>query len=125
MSNAKRVSLAVLLLMSVVAMPVAAGAQDFRPLKGSYALYSRELGDPGPPTRGDAKLALSLTGPLAKQLFTHLGAAATVHVECSEDDGVTRTRGALSCTRDKTGETHCALGFDIAKGKAIAGEVDC
>jgi hypothetical protein len=124
MSNAKRVCLGLLLLMSVVVTPVAVGAQDFHPFKGSYALYSRELGDTGAPTRHDAKLALLLTGPLAKELFTRLGAVSANRPVCGSNDVVERAHGALSCTRDtKTGEVDCALGFDILKGEAIAGSI--
>jgi hypothetical protein len=100
-----------------------AGAQDYHPVKGSYAIYSQELGDMAAPTQHDAELALSLEGPLAKDLFTRLGAAATLREECSTGI-VTRTRGALSCTRTvSTGEVDCSLGFDIVKGKAIPGSI--
>lgn len=114
-----------MLLLSVLAaaIPVGAGAQDDRPLKGSYEIYSGELGDTAAPKPNDAKLALSFTGKLAKDLFTRLGAAATEREQCGADI-VTRMRGALSCTRTiKTGEVECALGFDILKGKAIAGSI--
>lgn len=124
MSDAKRVFVVLLLSVLAVAMPRGAGAQsDWPPLKGNYQVYSGELGDTAPPEPNDAKLAMSLTGPLAKDLFTRLGPSATDRRQCSSDI-VTRSRGALSCTRViATGEISCSLGFDIRRGKAIPGSI--
>ena len=42
-------------------------------LKGDYMIYGGNLGDTVPPTKKDRKVAFTFKGPLAKDLFDHIG----------------------------------------------------
>jgi hypothetical protein len=89
-------------------------------LTGGYIVYSGEMGDWSLPTADDAKVAIEFTGPLAQAMFRGIGSAGKSR-SCSED-GETRSRGDIVCTRTiKGGETSCYVGYDIRRGKPIGG----
>lgn len=93
-----------------------------KPLKGDYYIYGGSLGDSIPPTKKDRKLSLMFVGPLAKDLFDHIGPDAKNG--CSSDpDYRERNRGDLSCIWTKQDGYSCYVGLDVRSGKSILGSV--
>jgi hypothetical protein len=117
----------VMMLLAAVSIgvmpgPAFANATDSKQdkLTGGYIVYSGEMGDWSLPTADDAKVAIEFTGPLAQAMFRGIGSAGKSR-SCS-DDGETRKRGDIVCTRMiKGGETSCYVGYDIKRGKSIGG----
>jgi hypothetical protein len=90
------------------------------PLKGDYYVYGGSIGDKTPPTQKDRKLSLMFTGPLAKDLFDHIGPDAKM--SCSDASGYReRNRGDLSCTWTKDDGYSCYVGIDVRTGKSMHG----
>lgn len=91
-----------------------------KPLKGDYYVYGGNIGDKTPPTPKDRKLSLMLTGPLAKELFDHIG--PDVKEACGAGpDYRERSRGDLVCLRTKKYGYSCYVGLDVRTGKSMAG----
>lgn len=90
-----------------------------KPLTGDYYVYGGSIGDSTPPTAKDRKLSVMLTGPLAKDLFDHMGPDAKA---CgAAPDYRQRDRGDLSCTWSKADGYACYFGIDVRSGKSIIG----
>ncbi|SDE54087.1 hypothetical protein SAMN05428966_10922 [Massilia sp. PDC64] len=90
-----------------------------KPLKGDYYVYGGSIGDSTPPTEKDRKLSVMLTGPLAKDLFDHMGPDAKA---CgAAPDYRERGRGDLSCTWSKADGYACYFGIDVRTGKSTIG----
>jgi hypothetical protein len=90
-------------------------------LNGDYYVYGGSIGDSTPPTQKDRKLSLMFTGPLAKDLFDHIGPDAKM--ACSGDASAyrERNRGDLSCTWTKDEGYSCYVGLDVRTGKSMHG----
>jgi hypothetical protein len=93
-----------------------------KPLKGDYQVYGGELGDPVPPTKKDRKVALMFKGPLAKDLFDHIGPDRKDACGAGPDHR-TRLRGDLACTWDKGDGYSCYFGLDVPTGKSTNGSI--
>lgn len=115
------------LLLSFGTGAAAAWAQqdpgpEFKALHGSYLMYSSGLGDPQPAKAGGGKVAFVIDGDAARKMFDSM--APDVRDSCTEGSGTrVRTKGNLSCQREKRGEYSCSFGFDLRTGKSIAGSV--
>lgn len=97
-----------------------------KPLKGDYYVYGGSIGDTTSPTPKDRKLSLMLTGPLAKELFDHIG--PDVKDACGAGAGAgpgpghrERGRGDLVCLWTKEYGYSCYVGLDVRTGKSMAG----
>lgn len=91
-----------------------------KPLKGDYYVYGGSIGDKTPPTERDRKLSLMLTGPVAKDLFDHIG--PDTKDACSPGpDYRERNRGDLTCTWTKDEGYSCYVGLDVQTGKSMRG----
>lgn len=102
-----------------------ARASDYKssPLRGDYFEFSRLLGDSGPPTQSDAKVAIHITGRLAADLFRHLGPAAKSDY-CPVDNQIeARERNDLSCVLYKKTGAECWFGMDPKTGRSVPGIV--
>lgn len=91
-------------------------------LTGDYYQFGGTLGEKTLPTAKDRKLSLMLTGPLAKDLFDHIGpdlkdacGAGPEHRE--------RNRGDLVCIWEKSDGYACYIGLDVRTGKSMAGVI--
>lgn len=91
-----------------------------KPLKGDYWIYGGELGDTVPPTKKDRKVAFTFKGPLAKDLFDHIGPDNKDTCGAAPDHRI-RDRGDLSCTWDKRQGYTCYFGLNVPTGKSING----
>jgi hypothetical protein len=88
-------------------------------LKGDYYVYGGSIGDSTPPTRNDRKLSLMFKGPLAKDIFDHIG--PDVKNSCgATKDYRERSRGDLNCTWAKDDGYSCYFGLDVQTGKSIS-----
>lgn len=93
-----------------------------KPLKGDYYVYGGSIEDKTPPTPKDRKLSLMLTGPLAQDLFDHIGPDAKD--ACSVGPSYReRNRGDLTCTWTKEHGYSCYFGLDVPTGKSIRGSI--
>lgn len=102
-----------------------AWANDYKatPLTGTYFEFSRLLGDSGPPTQSDAKVAIHITGKLAADLFRHLGSSAKTDY-CPVDNQIeARERNDLSCVLYKKTGAECWFGMDPKTGRSVPGIV--
>jgi hypothetical protein len=92
---------------------------QYRTFKGSFLIYSGELGEEKPPTTNDRKVSFSVTGSLAKDLFDSMYPDAKE--ACSDDKGYReRSKGNVTCVLDKDAYT-CHFGFNLRTGASIAG----
>jgi hypothetical protein len=91
-----------------------------KPIKGDYYVYGGSIGDKTPPTPTDRKVSLMFTGPLAQDLFDHIGPDAKN--SCSPGpDYRERNRGDLTCTWTKDHGYSCYFGLDARTGKSMHG----
>lgn len=95
------------------------GWWQYKPFKGSYLIYSGDLGEEQQPTESDRKISFSVNGPLAKEMFDSMYPDAKE--ACSDDRGHReRYKGNVSCVRDPDGYT-CHFGFNLRTGASIPG----
>lgn len=91
----------------------------YKPIKGSYLIYSGDLGEEQPPTASDRKISFAVSGPLAKEMFDSMYPDAKE--ACSDDKGHReRYKGNVSCVSDPDGYT-CHFGFNLRTGASISG----
>jgi len=91
-------------------------------LKGEYLIFGGELGDTVPPTRKDRKVAFTFRGPLAEDLFDHIGPDNKDTCGAAPDHRI-RDRGNLSCVWDKRDGYTCYFGLDVPTGKSTNGSI--
>jgi hypothetical protein len=91
-------------------------------LNGDYLIYGGELGDTVPPTKKDRKVAFTFKGPLAKDLFDHIGPDTKDACGAAADRRI-RDRGDLSCVWDKRDGYTCYFGLDVPTGKSTYGSI--
>lgn len=95
-----------------------------KPITGQYGIYGGGLGDPVAPGKSDSKIAISIEGKMAKEMFDAMG--PDVKDACTEGTGDRvreKDNGNLSCMRTRKGEYFCNFGFDLRTGKSIGGVV--
>lgn len=108
---------------------VSANAEDggpgpYKKAAATYRIYGGSLGDMTAPSVRDRKIAISMEGQAARELFDALG--PDKHDACTEGTGTRvrfRDKGNLMCTRSKAGEYECSFGFDLRDGKSIGGSI--
>jgi len=108
-------------------VPVATAGDDIGPYKQattSYWMYGGGIGDPTTSKPNDTKIAFSVEGSAAKQIFEAIG--PDKQDVCTEGSGIrfrSRDNENLSCTRSKEGAYECSFGFDLVTGKSIGGSI--
>lgn len=91
-------------------------------LTGEYLVYGGSLGDRITPSAKDKKVALSITGPLAREMFRHFGKSSRT-ASC-EEGTETRAKGSIVCIAEgKSGSVTCYLGLDLSSGAIIDGVI--
>lgn len=86
-----------------------------KPLKGSYTIYSGELGEKSPPTRQDRKLAIEITGPATRDVFHSLYPDAKVSCSGAKGERL-RSKGEVWCIHQPPNLYRCFLGFNLRTG---------
>jgi len=116
------------LISAILLYPVAQAAEETQgrymatPLKGDYYLFGGTLGEKTLPTAKDRKLSFMVTGPLAKDLFEHIGPDLKDACGASPDHRE-RNRGDLVCVWAKGDGYACYIGLDVQTGKSILGVI--
>ena len=100
----------------------AAGRYQAKPLKGDYYVYGGELGDSVQSTAKDRKVSMMFTGPLAKELFDHIGPDKKDACGAGPDQRE-RDRGDLSCIWRKGDGYSCYFGLNVPTGKSTYGSI--
>lgn len=117
------------LLLAALSLAGDAGAGDSEPgpykkAATTYRIYGGSLGDPTVPTVKNKKVAISMEGQAARELFEEIG--PDKHDPCMEGSGTRvrfRDKGNVMCSRSKEGEYVCSFGFDLRDGKSIGGSL--
>jgi hypothetical protein len=91
---------------------------------GEFLIYGGGAGDIAPVTKTDAKIHMTVDGPLAVRLFRELGPASR-QKECIPESTELRRRGDLACSRDNGEAPSCYFGFDLRSGKSTGGMTAC
>jgi hypothetical protein len=110
----------VILLTAVIAY----AATNQGKYTGEFWIYGGRAGDIAPVTKTDAKIHMTVGGPLAARLFQELGPASR-EKGCIPDDVELRRRGDLACSRDSGEAPSCYFGFDLRSGKSTGGMTVC
>jgi hypothetical protein len=95
---------------------------EYKPLKGSYSIYSGEPGEREAPTQNERKLAIAITGQAAKEIFDSLFPDAKV--TCSQEKGERlRSKGEVWCIYQPRTGYRCFLGFNLRTGEPHSGAI--
>lgn len=114
-------------LILLLTLPIAAADSDLGPYlqtSASYRLYGGGPGDPIAPKSNDKKVAFSIEGSAAKQIFDAIG--PDKRGLCTEGSGMRvrhKDSEKLTCTRSKKNDYVCSFGFDLVTGKSIGGSI--
>lgn len=101
---------------------IAHAATNTGKYSGEFWIYGGSAGDTTEPTSKDAKVHLTITGPLAVRMFRDLGPRAREKDDVCPSNYETRSRRDLVCERDMGDDTiECRLGFDLRSGAYIRG----
>lgn len=96
---------------------------NYAPSTIRYLIYSNDLDEAQAPRRADQRLAVAITGDLARQMFEAIG--PDLKEACGTTLGMRqRQRGDVDCSYDKDQPKSpytCHFGIDLRKGKSIAG----
>ena len=115
------------LFIFLLASPVIAADTDPGPYlqtAASYRIYGGGLGDPTAPRQNDKKVAFSIEGPAARQIFDAIG--PDQQDPCTEGSGMRvrhKDHEHLTCTLSKQNDCACSFGFDLVSGKSIGGSI--
>jgi len=91
-----------------------------KPLKGSYSIYSGELGEETAPSTSDRKMVIEITGLPAREMFDSM--YPDYQPKCSGEKGDRdRRKGNVYCSFSPNIGYRCFLGIDLRTGKSIAG----
>lgn len=115
------------LITITVAIPAASAQTDpgfYRKAEASYLIYRGSLGDMMASRSSDKKIAFSIHGRSARELFEAIGPDKK---DACLEGTVSRVRyrneEKLYCTSSKQGEYRWGFGFDPRTGKSIAGSI--
>ncbi|EKU82508.1 hypothetical protein ABIB42_001748 [Massilia sp. UYP32] len=118
---------AILCIAGLCSVAFAAKPWDgtYSDFKGSYLIYSGDLGEEAAPTSSDHKAALSIQGDMAKVLFDSIGPDLKDACGASADIRV-REKGDLDCVHDKGDRASpyvCHFGINLRTGKSMRGSI--
>jgi hypothetical protein len=97
------------------------GWGEYRPLKGSYLVYSNALSEQEPPTPQDRNISFIVTGAVAKDMFNSMAPHSKERCSSAKDYRE-RNKENILCTLNKDGYA-CHFGFNLRSGKSIAGAI--
>lgn len=123
----KKPTTAILCIAGLCSAAFAAKSWDgtYTAFKGTYLIYSGELGEEAAPTPSDRKVALSIHGDTAKALFESIGPDLRDACGASADVRM-REKGDLDCVHDRTDQTSpyvCHFGINLRTGKSMHGSI--
>lgn len=114
----------VLATCTLIVAAVAASDSDngYRSLKGTYRVYSGELGEQLAPTASDRKISIILTGAVAKEMFESMGPDDKDVCATAPGDR-SRAKKNVWCTYTRADGYVCYFGFDLRSGSSIPGGI--
>ena len=100
----------------------AQSSSSWKPLHASYTIFSgQHLANRSAPTPADRKLAITLEGKTAKELFDSIG--PDQHPTCSQEKGDRdRRKRGVQCTyspEENSNGYRCWIGIDLQTGESI------
>lgn len=118
-------SIVLLLSIGMLANAWADGyPEPYKKFSGIYQIYGGGLGDPIAAKPKDRKIAFSIEGTAAKEIFDAIG--PDKEDICSHHSS-SRLRHKdnenLTCRRSEQGQYICDFGFDLDSGKSIGGSI--
>jgi len=111
-----------LLASSVIAADTGPG--PYLQTAASYRIYGGALEEPTAPKPNDKKVAFSIEGAAARQIFDAIG--PDQRDPCTEGSGMRvrhKDHEHLTCTLSKKNDYVCSFGFDLVSGKSIGGNI--
>lgn len=117
----KRAAMTVAALGAVIALPNALAVWEYvhKPFAGKYAVYGGFVDEAHQPTRGDARLVITITDQSAKEMFNAIG--PDIQRRCAAQGSRLRQRDMLLCRHHPKDGYWCTLGFDLSTGLSIGG----
>lgn len=110
----------VLLSVETSASEADAAQLQRQPLDATYTIYSGEPGERQAPTPKDKKIAITIKGKAASEIFNSIGPDSSVTCTTTTGERL-REKGELWCSyRPQSGYT-CYLGFDLNTGRPSVG----
>ena len=116
--------LLVVLLLTSPIVAADSGPGPYLHADVSYRIYGGGLGDPTAPKPNDRKVAFSIEGKAAKQIFDAIGPDRPD--QCTQGSGMrvrTKDRERLTCTLSRENDYVCSFGFDLVTGKSVGGSI--
>lgn len=98
----------------------ASGSPKHAPMNATYTLYSGSPDDRQPPTSRDRKIAITVSGKAARDIFDSIGPDADVTCTTTPGERL-RAKGEIWCSFRPTSGYQCYLGFDLRTGEPNAG----
>lgn len=93
----------------------------YKPLSATYSIYSGEPGERQPPTQSERKIAISIRGDAAKEIFDSLYPDAK-DATCTDEKGERlRRRGEVWCSYRPSDDYRCFVGFNLRTGASLSG----
>lgn len=93
----------------------------YRPLKGSYAVTSKNLVDPAPREKKD-RIVFFLEGKSALDMYS--GMAGKEEKDACSEDLLTKRSGGLTCSKEVGKEVYtCTFGIMLKGGFIVNSEV--
>lgn len=113
-------------LLTLLVVPCLSSADSdpgpYKKAEAVYRIYGGSLGDPTAPKTNDKKIAFSIKGQAARELFDAIGPDKRDECTAGSGDRVRhRDDENISCIRTKEGEYVCSFGFNLQTGKSIGG----
>jgi len=114
--------IAALALATTLPLAPVLAAPTTQALSGQYALSGETLLDPPVDEPRDTRLNLYLDGAAAAELFRALPGEAVADA-CLDDGSVSKSSGAIRCTRLQDGGFECAFAVVLATGELRPAQV--
>ena len=118
----RRISWLALGLACVLSVAYAADwSGEWKPLRGTYTIYSGELAEREAPKAGDRTMTIAVEGAPAKEIFDSIG--PDTHPICSQEKGDRgRRKKGVDCVYGAQGAGkgyRCWIGIDLRNGDSI------
>jgi hypothetical protein len=95
--------------------------EKYKPLKGTYLIYSGEPDERSAPSRTDRKIAIIIEGESAKDIFDSLYPDVK-GVTCTTERGERlRRKGDVWCSYRPSDGYRCFMGFNLRNGQPNSG----
>ena len=109
-----------LIFIALLVVSVSCGAAGFRELRGTMLISGASPVDP-PPGEAKDRVLFNVSGPAAREMYDSI--SVRPHKDLCDDTSMTKSSGALECTRSSGGKYFCTFGLLLKSGEAVQGRV--